>query len=483
MARLTRRDFLQDSFLVAAAALATRPGARSASLFAADTSEILRVAVVGINGRGGSHISGFGNRKDCEIAALVDVDEAVANRRADEVEKKWGKRPTIYADLRKCLEDKSIDIISIATPNHWHALASIWAIQAGKDVYVEKPVSHNVSEGRRIVEAARKYNRIVQTGTQSRSNSGMREAIKYIHDGGIGEVKLARGLCYKPRGSIGPKGNYDVPASVNYDLWCGPAQMTNVTRPRFHYDWHWQWEFGNGDLGNQGIHQMDIARWGLNEMNLGNSVRSYGGRFGYEDAGETANTQVCIHEFSGGKRLVFEVRGLKTEKLDGAGVGVIFYGTEGKLVVPSYSGGIVYDNKGEKVKEFSGGGDDAHFANFIDAVRKRDHAVLNADILEGHLSSALCHLGNISYRLGSPVSSEELQKALGDDQEAQSTLDRFLQHLADNQVDPQTTKITLGPTLTLTDHETFTGPRAEEANKYLTREYRAPFVVPKTEDL
>jgi predicted dehydrogenase len=483
MTRITRRTFLGDSlFAATAAGLAAHSAVRPVA-WGQESAEVLRVAVVGINGRGGSHISGFGKRPDCEIAALVDVDEAVANRRADEVEKRTGKRPTIYADLRQCLEDKSIHIISIATPNHWHALASIWAIQAGKDVYVEKPVSHNVSEGRRIVEAARKYNRIVQTGTQSRSNSGMREAIKYIHDGGIGEVKLARGLCYKPRGSIGPKGNYDVPASVNYDLWCGPAQMTNVTRPRFHYDWHWQWEFGNGDLGNQGIHQMDIARWGLNEMNLGETVRSYGGRFGYEDAGETANTQVCIHEFSGGKRLVFEVRGLKTEKLDGAGVGVIFYGSEGKLVVPSYSGGIVYDNNGQKVKEFSGGGDDAHFANFIEAVRKRDQTLLNADILEGHLSSALCHLGNISYRLGTPVSAEELQRALGDDEEAQSTLDRFLQHLADNQVDPQTTKITLGPTLTLTDHETFTGPRAEEANRLLTREYRPPYVVPKTEDL
>ncbi len=484
MTDISRRAFLENSlFATAAAALATQPLVRSSELFAQDSADILRVAVVGVNGRGGSHIGEFGKRKDCEIAALVDVDEVVANRKADEIEKSKGKRPVIYSDIRKCLEDKSIHVMSIATPNHWHALAAIWSVQAGKDVYVEKPVSHNVTEGRRIVEAARKYNKIVQTGTQSRSNSGMREAIKFVHDGGIGDVKVARGLCYKPRGSIGPKGNYDVPASVNFDLWSGPAEMSNVTRRRFHYDWHWQWAFGNGDLGNQGIHQMDIARWGLNEMNLGKSVQSYGGRFGYEDAGETANTQVCIHQFANDKRLVFEVRGLKTEPLDGASVGVIFYGTEGKLVIGSYAGGVVFDKAGKEVKKFSGGSDSDHFANFVEAVRKRDHKILNADIEQGHLSSALCHLGNISYRLGAPVSSADLQKELGDDQEAQPTLDRFLQHLSDNKVDPQTTKITLGPTLALTDAETFTGPRAEEANKFLTREYRAPFVVPKSEDL
>lgn len=484
MSDLSRRTFLGDSlFAAAAAALALRPGSAGMSLLAQDSTEILRVAVVGVNGRGGAHLSQFGSRKDCEIAALVDVDEAVANRKADEIEKTKGKRPAIYADLRKCLEDKTIHIVSVATPNHWHALAAIWAIQAGKDVYVEKPVSHNVFEGRQVVEAARKYGRIVQTGTQSRSNTGMREAMQFLHDAGIGTVKLARGLCYNRRQGIGPKGNYDVPASVNYDLWAGPAQMANVTRPRFHYDWHWQWEYGNGDLGNQGIHQMDIARWGLGETTLGSSVRSYGGRYVWDDAGETPNAQVCIHDYPGGKRIVFEVRNLNTEKLDGAGVGVIFYGSEGKLVIPGPDGGVVYDNDGKEVKKFSGGTDALHYDNFIQAVRKRDHKLLNADILEGHLSSALCHLGNISYRLGLPAVSTELQQSLREDEEALPTLDRFLEHLADNKLNPQTTKITLGPTLTLSDHETFIGQQADEANKLLTREYRAPYVVPKTADL
>lgn len=485
MARLNRREFLEDSMFAAAAAAMTAGAARTAS---ADTgskspNEKFRVAVVGVNGRGGSHIAGFGKRNDCVIAAIVDADEAVANRVADSIEKTYGNRPEIYLDMRKCFEDKSIDIVGIATPNHWHALAAIWAIQAGKDVYVEKPVSHNVSEGRRIVEAARKYNRIVQTGTQSRSNPGMREAIDFIHSGKIGEVKLARGLCYKPRGPIGAPGNYDVPASVNYDLWSGPAPVETLTRPKLHYDWHWQWAYGNGDLGNQGIHQMDIARWGLGEMDLGDSVVSYGGRFGYQDAGETANTQVCIHEYGSGKRLVFEVRGLKTDAYRGAKVGVVFYGSEGYLMSPSYNGGTAFDKDGKEIAKFSSGSDAHHFANFIDAVRSRKHEDLNADILDGHLSSALCHVGNISYRLGTPVSAQQLTDTFAKDEEASGTVDRFLQHLTDNSVDPATTKITLGPKLTLAGTETFSGPRAEEANKHLTREYRAPYVVPATADL
>ena len=485
MTHFSRREFLEKSmFATAALSLANSPTAFAADDAAENSRDKLRVAVVGVKGRGGSHIGGFGERSDCEIAALVDVDETIINSRADEIEKKTGKRPTLFSDMRKCFEDKNIDIVSIATPNHWHSLAAIWAIQAGKDVYVEKPVSHNVSEGRRVVEAARKYNRIVQTGTQSRSNPGMRQAISFIHNGGIGEIKLARGLCYKPRGSIGPKGNYDLPASVDYDIWSGPAEIKPLSRKSLHYDWHWMWDYGNGDLGNQGIHQMDIARWGLGEMNLGESVQSYGGRFGYEDAGETANTQVCIHNYANGKRLVFEVRGLKTEKYMDAGVGVIFYGTEGFLVVPSYSGGIVLDMQGKPTGvKFEEGSDKHHYANFVSAVRSRKHEDLNADILDGHLSSALCHLGNISYRLGTPTSVKDLATAFGNDAEALDTLDRFQQHLRDNQVDPDSTKITIGPKLTLTSQEEFAGARAAEANKMLTREYRAPYVVPKTEDL
>ncbi len=495
MSYLSRREFLERSmFATAALSVAGAKPALADDNGASNASEKLRIAVVGVKGRGGEHLAQFGKREDCEIAALVDVDETILNNRADEIEMKTGKRPTLYSDMRKCFEDQSIQIASIATPNHWHSLAAIWAIQAGKDVYLEKPVSHNVSEGRRVVEAARKYHRIVQTGTQSRSNPGMREAISFLHAGGIGETKFARGLCYKRRVSIGPKGNYDLPASVDYDIWSGPAQLKPLSRKSLHYDWHWMWDYGNGDLGNQGIHQMDIARWGLGEMSLGESVLSYGGRLGYQDAGETANTQVCIHEYPNGKRLVFEVRGLKTEEYGvpglspeqstRAGVGVIFQGTDGFLVVPNYTSAIVLDKKGQPTGvKFESGGDAHHFANFVNAVRSRKHEDLNADILEGHLSSALCHVGNISYRLGVPVAVGEIAAKFAGDTEALDTLERFQQHLRDNMINPESTKITLGPKLTLTSHEEFSGVLSMEANKMLTREYRSPYVVPKTEDL
>lgn len=496
--KLSRREMLERSMFATAAAIAAQH-AREPFVFANEGSkspnERIRVAVVGVGGRGGEHLNQFKKRNDSEVAAIIDVDEAIGGKRAEAIEKDTGKRPALYTDIRKCLEDKSIDAVSIATPNHWHSLAAIWAMQAGKDVYVEKPVSHNVSEGRRCVQVARKYKKICQTGTQSRSEQGMRDAIAFIHSGGIGEVKLARGLCYKRRPSIGPKGVYEPPKSVDYDIWCGPAPLKPLTRPRFHYDWHWQWDYGNGDLGNQGIHQMDIARWGLGLTDLGDSVLSYGGRVGYfdkngnveEDAGETANTQVCIHRF-GDKRLVFEVRGLvtdpykgakvlETEENKGATVGVIFYGTEGYVIMPSYSSGIVFDKDGKKVKEFKGGGD--HFGNFLAACRSRKHEDLNADILEGHLSSALCHLGNISYRLGEQLPIAAIKGRLANDVEALGTFDRFAEHLASNKVDLAHTNGYFGIELTLDGRkEVFTGPHAAAANPMLTREYRKPFVVP-----
>lgn len=484
MVRLTRRQFLDRQLAAVAGAALGGMAVSSSPLLTrrASANDTLNVVVVGVRGRGGSHIAEFGSRKDCRIAAIVDVDEVVGENKADEIEKNFGYRPKIYIDMREAFADKSLDIASIATPNHWHALAAIWAIQAGKDVYLEKPVSHNVSEGRRIVEAARKYGRVVQTGTQSRSNSGLREAIAYVHAGKLGQVKLARGLCYKPRGPIGPSGNYDVPASVNYDLWSGPAPIESLSRPNLHYDWHWMWAYGNGDLGNQGIHQMDIARWALNEQSLGKSVQSLGGRLGYEDAGETANTQISFHDY-GDKRLVFEVRGLKTDPYRNARVGVIVEGSEGTLVIDSYHSAVVLDANLKEVAKFQGGGDKFHFDNFVKAVRARDHQLLNADIEQGHLSSALCHLANISYRLGTKQLALDAERVFAKDEVALETIQRTLTHLQENGVDLNTNSLTVGPLLPLTDNETFSGPQAAAANALLTREYRAPYVVPKTEDL
>ncbi len=486
MSRKTRREFLEEAFLAAGAAMAaagpmTIP-TRSQGAESSSPNERLRVAILGLNGRGRSHLAEYMRRKDCEIAAIVDPDENVGFKNGiAAVEKQLGKRPAFYTDMRRAFDDKSIDIVSIATPNHWHSLAAIWAIQAGKDVYVEKPVSHNVWEGRKLVEAARKYNRIVQAGTQCRTMAGTRAAVEFVLSGGIGEVKLARGLCYKPRGSIGPRGRYDVPAGVDYDIWLGPApKLDYVPRRRFHYDWHWQWAYGNGDLGNQGIHQMDIARWGLNVDDLGNAVYSFGGRLGYIDAGETANTQVCIHDY-GDKKLIFEVRGLKTEPLRGTKIGVIFYGSDGYVVQFNYGFSAAFDLHGTKIKEFRGGSNGEHFANFIDAVRSRRYQDLNGEILQGHLSSALCHLGNISYLLGRTATPQEIEAALDGDKEGTETFERMMDHITANKVDLKVTPLRSGAKLAVDGRrEVFTGKLAENANKLLTREYRKPFVVPET---
>ena len=475
-----RRQFLEESMLAAAtAAAATTPAIVAAQdVQSKSPNEKLGVAVVGVRGRGGSHIGAFAGRQDTEILYICDADRDVGGRRAEEVGKRQGgKVPVFEEDIRKVLEDDRVDIVSIATPNHWHALGAIWAIQAGKDVYVEKPVSHNVSEGARIVEAARKYNRICQTGTQSRSNPGMQSLIDFVQSGGIGEVKVARGLCYKRRKSIGERGTYAPPKNVNYDLWLGPAPEKQVSRPQFHYDWHWQTDYGNGDLGNQGIHQMDIARWGLNIDHLCVSTLSYGGRFGYVDAGNTANTQVVSHGY-GEKSLIFEVRGLETSDYKGAKIGVIFEGTEGYAVCPSYHNGTAFDKDGNQIKSFSGGGD--HFANFVKAVRARDHKLLNADIREGHLSSALCHLGNISLNCGGNLDIDKAKEALDkhiSQDDVHDTFQRTLAHGKDNNVDYAVTPFSFGELLEINpEDESIVGN--EKASQMLTREYRKPFEVP-----
>jgi predicted dehydrogenase len=480
MSEITRRRLLESSLLAALAAVggsasgATEPSPRPRRRAA--PNDRIRVACIGLNGRGMAHVEGYLGHSDAELVALCDCDTDVIAKAQAAVEKKGHPKPQGVQDLRRIFDDKNIDAVSIATPNHWHSLAAIWAMQAGKDVYVEKPVSHNVSEGRRTVETARKYNRICQAGTQSRSHKAMQEAMDYIHSGKIGKVTLARALCYKPRNSIGKvTGPQPVPPSVNYDLWLGPAPEKPPMRQHFHYDWHWFWDYGNGDLGNQGIHQMDIARWALNKHELPGSVFALGGRFGYEDSGETPNTELCFFDY-GDSHLIFEVRGLKTEPLNGVKIGDIVYGTEGVVVMSdNYGKAVALDNQGNTVQTFTGSGD--HFGNFLSAVRSRNVSDLHADIEEGHLSSALCHLGNISYRLGRPTPFQSKPRSFGDDKEIVETLDRFDQHLAANGVALQQSSYQLGPKLALNPpKEEFAGNHA--ANALLTRHYRKPYVVP-----
>ena len=375
-------------------------------------------------------------------------------------------------------------------------------MQAGKDAYVEKPVCHNIAEGSALIAAARKYKKICQVGTQCRSSKAVQDAVAFIAAGGIGEVNFARGLCYKRRKSIGAKGDYPVPSSVDFNFWSGPAPYTDprVTRSRFHYDWHWQRLYGNGDSGNQGPHQTDIARWGLGIDSHPNSVVSYGGRLGYQaerkdenyvDAGDTPNTQVSIYDY-GKKCIVFETRGLGVdnsadEELNrifqstkGNKIGVVFYGSEGYVVQRTYSDCIAYDKDFNAIKQFKGAGD--HFGNFLDVCVSRKVEDLNADVREGHLSAGLSHLGNISFEVGeqNSVSLDEARQTLSsikslDDND--KTLDRTVQHLKDNNVDLSKYPLAIGPHLKF-DPQREVFPDSDEATALCSREYREGFVCP-----
>jgi predicted dehydrogenase len=482
--KTTRRQFIKSSAVAASAV--TFPAASWARVGGANDD--IRVAVVGFNSRGKDHIEGFKKLRGVRIVALCDVDskvlEAGAARFAAE-----GNPVQTFTDVRKLLESKEIDAISTATPNHWHALISIWACMAGKDVYVEKPVSHNVWEGRQIVNAARKFRRIVQTGTQSRSSPSLQAAIAWQREGHIGKITLARGLCYKPRQSIGKVSTAtSVPSHIDYDLWCGPTPKHPLMRQKLHYDWHWVYETGNGDVGNQGIHQMDIARWFLGEERLSSTVLSVGGRLGYEDDGNTPNTQFVFHDYKTAP-LVFEVRGLPKSRefqtndlwsknmpdYRGVRIGVVIDCEGGSIVIPTYENAVAYDKEGKVLKKFDGGGN--HYANFISAVRSRDHRDLHADIEEGHISSALCHTGNISHRLGEKLGPGALKERIAANPLAAEAYGRMSEHLEANGVDLGRDELVLGAYLRMDPKsERFIGNH--RADELLRDPYRAPFAVP-----
>ena len=477
MKSITRRSFLRSTILTAAAVHLPLPAFTQTS-----PGDEVRVAVIGFGGRGGDHIKGLTALKGVRLTALCDADSQILGREVQRWKDK-GVEVGAYTDIRKLLESAKVDAVSIATPNHWHALGAIWAIQAGKDVYLEKPVSHNVWEGRKIVEAARKYNRVVQAGTQSRSSQGIKHAVEWVQQGNLGKILVSRGLCYKPRGSIGKvEGPQTVPANIDYDLWCGPAPKVPLMRQKLHYDWHWVWDTGNGDLGNQGIHQMDIARWFLGVDQLSTRVWSVGGRLGYVDDGQSANTQMIYHEYDQAP-LIFEVRGLpekigakNMDKYKGGSIAVIVECEGGYVLVPNYNSAIAYDKEGKEIKKWQGAKD--HYQNFIDVVRSRKCKDLNGGIWEGHLSSALCHTGNISYRLGKQSKPEEIKEAIKGDRTATDTFERMAAHLAANGVDIEATPLALGVVLKMDPKvEKFIGNK--EADAMLTREYRAPYIVPE----
>lgn len=445
----------------------------------------IRVAVVGINRRGGSHIGGFDKMDGVRVVALCDVDRKVLERRAKPFKDK-NKKVDEYIDVRKMLEDKDLDVVTIATTNHWHSLITIWACQAGKDVYVEKPCSHNVFEGRKCVEAARKYNRIVQHGTGKRSSGDRAGQIAAIWSGKYGKLLVSKGYCCKPRWSIGFKKVEEPPAHLDFNIWLGPAKKQPYHGNLVHYNWHWFWDFGNGDMGNQGVHEMDIARWAIKGSTLPKSVVSMGGRWvnedNFKDQGQTPNQLLSVFDY-GETLLVFETRGLVKKKGKNGKIPFPkivtneFYTTEGVVKGGKFhpkQGGKTYDVEPEEIHVTDGG----TFGSFIKCVRSRKREEVNGEILDGHLSSALCHLGNISFQLGKQVPWDTNPSDFKTNKVVSDSMMTVLENTKAIGVDPAKYTYCLGPKLDFDpEKEKFVNNR--KADELLTRPYRKPFVVPE----
>ena len=480
---MSRREFITRGAagVAAGAAVASTMNAKSYARILGANDRI-NIAVIGIRGQGGTHIRSYAEMKKVNLKYLVDIDENLHGPRQKEVEEIAGYRPKTAWDMREVLKDKDLDAVSIAVPNHWHALATIWAAQAGKHVYVEKPSCHNVFEGRQMVEAARKYNVLIQVGFQNRSRVSMNQGIKFLQDGKLGKIYMARGLCFKPRADIGkyPDGpmqegekyrlnletdSYQTPYTksyldkVHYDMWLGPAPERPFNRNRFHYNWHWHWDYGNGDTGNQGPHQFDIARWGLNKKEYPVKVRSFGGYFVYNSSQETPNTQTSIFEYADGTIFEFGTRGLTTNpegqllpdiKVNNHGeiqattkaspvtIGNLFFGSEGWMQVDAGGNWQTFfgrsnepgPSSGDPAEEsydplnLVGTGGGGHFDNFIESIIKGKRDLLSCEIEEGHMSSALPIIANVSYRLGRELRMEPGKEKFVNDDEANKMLTR-----------------------------------------------------------
>jgi predicted dehydrogenase len=430
----SRRDFIKKTAVAGSAAIIA-PTIIPSTAFGAN--DRINAAVLGVNGRGKSHISGLMNQKDVQVTILCDPDMNILKDRQKDFKEKYNKDVALEQDLRRVMDNKDIDVVSIASPNHWHALSVIWACQAGKDAYVEKPGSHNIWEGRKMVEAAQKYDRIVQHGVQLRSSPAVNEAIQLMRDGYIGNVYMARGLVFRWRGDIGDQGFSPVPDGIDYDLWTGPAPKRPFTKNLVHYNWHWHWDYGNGDVGNQGIHETDLCMWGL-DVGLPTKITSMGGKFLWDDCKEVPEVLTSVYKYPDeGKIIQFEVRPWCTNTEEGTTVGNIFYGDKGILVVDGYDTYKTYLGKdrtpgksgkdgGESGSEMDRGlgGTDGHFANFIEAVRKHDKTILNGPVETAHLSSGLAHLGNIAYRLDRVLTFNPSSETFVNDPEADEMLTR-----------------------------------------------------------
>lgn len=457
-----RREFLKTTTATAAGLVLSVPVMKR-GFGNISPNNIINVAVAGIRGKGGmygggGHYLNYCNIPNVRVTTICDIDERLFPEAVKNIETYGGNTPKTVVDFRELLDDQDIDVISIATPDHWHALQTVWACQAGKDVYVEKPISYNMYEGRKMIQAARKYNRIVQTGTQNRSHPVTQAAIKLLHDGTLGDIYMGRGIVFRDRENIGHVKDSPIPEGVNWDLFLGPAPYRNFNENRFHYKWHWFWDTSTTEFGNNGVHQMDKVRWGMNKHHHPVKVSCSGGLYGWDTDQEIPNFQTATYEYADGTVMELEVRSICTNPEFGSKSGCFFYGTEGWM----YLGGDEFktflgpdDKEGPKmsqdevdlpvlkdVGDFEGNGEVTvrkleldHFSNFIDCVRSREWQDLKADITEGYLSTAICHLGNIAYRT--------------------------------NQ------KLTFNPV-----SERFVEDGADYANSFLARAYRSPYVMP-----
>jgi len=447
MKSLERRKFLKKTG-AGAVGLGAAPWVTS-GLAKESPNDTINIAVMGIRSRGSHHVRHFSAIRNVKVATICDIDERLFPKLIAEMEKSGRRRPRTETDIRRVLDDKDIDVLSIAAPNHWHALAAVWACQAGKDVYVEKPVSHNISEGRKIVEAARKYNRIVQTGSQRRSDPLMQEAVRFVQSGKLGEIYMAKAVVYRRRDSIGHGRITEVPEGVHYDLFRGPAPMIPFNPNRFHYNWHWFWDTGNGETGNNGPHPADLIKWALQRTDHPYKIQSMGGIFVHDTEQETPNTQISTMQYRDGVVLQLEVRNLFTNRDGDVREGIIFYGSEGWMQFnlgrtwttfygpkdepgPSMTREEADAKYGIAVKY--GRGREPHFENFIQCVRSRKREDLAAEVLEGHHAATICHLANIAYRTGRTLYFD-------------SKTERFIGD--------------------------------EDADRYLTRDYREPYVMPE----
>jgi predicted dehydrogenase len=497
MKPIPRRSFLRGSMTAGLALsmprlmLGAAPGSRS-------PNDAVNVAIIGlgsttavggVGGRGHQLIGRLRETSGVRIVALCDADRSHLDREV-EASRDHGGTVAAYDDPREVFDDKSVDAVFIALPNHWHALATVWACQAGKDVYVEKPFSYDLWEGQQMVAAARRHGRMVQVGTQNRSSAFLRRAFDRLRRGELGAIRSAHALVYRARDGIG---SLDAPTpppqTVDYNLWCGPAPKKPLSRKQLHYEWHWFWDTGNGEIGNNGIHVIDVCRWALGQDQTPPRAMSIGGRFGFHDCGETANTHIALFDYQPAP-LICEVRNV------GAGKGAANMGRfraqnkgvvidcEGGYFAGDASGGAFFDRRGKMVQDL-GRGDSpkalelAHLSAFLAAVRSRKTGDLAAEALEGHRSTSCCHLANVSHRLGKQSSSEAVRAAITGDTEMADAFERCRAYLRDNGVELDTTPSTLGPWVSLDAvHGRFVGDFADAADVLSRREYRKPFVVP-----